>query len=162
MYWGFTNGFFSGPRSPKFVALADCLSNRIKTDQAIAMVDRYYKNNPERLGIWILTARLEAAGPATISGMRMTSLCVVTLLAFSISPAWSRNLSSMDGNVLLTKCHPALQMNDVSPKLSQAEWAAAFYCLGFVQGAMDADSVWQIDQTQALAHGIKTRSIILL
>ena len=94
-----------------------------------------------------------------LTAMRITSLlCAVTLLAFSASPAWSRNLSSVDGNVLLTKCHPALQMADVSPKLSQDEWTAAFYCLGFVQGAMDADAVWQIDQT--LAHGNKTRSVV--
>jgi hypothetical protein len=61
----------------------------------------------------------------TISGMRITSLlCAVTLLAFSASPAWSKNLSSVDGNVLLTKCQPALHMTDVSPKLSQDEWAS--------------------------------------
>ena len=92
--------------------------------------------------------------------MRITLLCAVTLLALSASSAWSRNLSSVDGNVLLTKCHPALQMAEVSPKLSQDEWAVAFYCLGFVQGAMDADAVWQIDQTRALARGIKTRSVV--
>jgi hypothetical protein len=51
-------------------------------------------------------------------------------------------------------------MAEVSPKLSQDEWAAAFYCLGFVQGVVDADGMWQIDQTRALAHGIKTRAIV--
>ena|ERR1019366_4853877 len=69
-----------------------------------------------------------------------------------------RSLSSVDGNVLLTKCHPALEMTDVSPKLSEAEWAAAFYCLGFVQGAMDADAIWQVAETKA--HQTTTRSIL--
>lgn len=46
-------------------------------------------------------------------------------------------------------------MAEVSPKLSEQEWAAAFYCLGFVQGVMDADAIWQVGETQA--HGTKAR-----
>jgi hypothetical protein len=91
--------------------------------------------------------------------MRMTSLlCAVVLLAFSASPARARNLSSVDGNVLLTKCQPAQHMTDTSPKLSQAEWEAAWYCLGFVQGVMDADAVWQVGETQA--HGTKNSNLV--
>jgi hypothetical protein len=50
MYMGFTNGFFAGPRSPKFLAFADCLESRMTSDQAIAMIDKYYKDNPQRWG----------------------------------------------------------------------------------------------------------------
>ncbi|MGA2537347.1 MAG: Rap1a/Tai family immunity protein, partial [Terracidiphilus sp.] len=64
----------------------------------------------------------------------------------------------MDGNTLLAKCHPAEQMAEVSPKLTNDEWAAAFYCLGFVQGAMDADAIWQTGE--AKIPGQKTRSIL--
>jgi hypothetical protein len=90
--------------------------------------------------------------------MRTLLLCAVVLLVLPALPACARNLSSVDGNVLLTKCHPALQMAEVTPKLSQDEWAAAFYCLGFVQGAMDADAVWQTALTKAL--GAKAHSIL--
>jgi hypothetical protein len=90
--------------------------------------------------------------------MRTLLLCAVVLLVLPALPACARNLSSVDGNVLLTKCHPALQMAEVTPKLSQDEWAAALYCLGFVQGAMDADAVWQTAQTKAL--GAKAHSIL--
>lgn len=90
--------------------------------------------------------------------MKTLLLSVVVLSAFSASSAWARNLSSVDGNTLLTKCHPALQMTEVSPKLSHDEWSAAFYCLGFVQGAMDADAVWQTAETKAL--GTRARSIL--
>lgn len=90
--------------------------------------------------------------------MKTLLLCAVVLSVLPALPARARNLSSVDGNVLLTKCHPALQMAEVTPKLSQDEWTAAFYCLGFVQGAMDADAVWQTAQTKAL--GAKAHSIL--
>ena len=91
--------------------------------------------------------------------MRTLLLCAVVLSVLSTLPACARNLSSVDGNVLLTNCHPALQMAEVSPKLSQDEWTAAFYCMGFVQGAMDADAVWQTALTKAL--GAKAYSVVL-
>lgn len=50
-YLGFTNGFFSGPRSPKFLALADCLEMHITSDQAVAMIAKYYTENPQRWGM---------------------------------------------------------------------------------------------------------------
>jgi hypothetical protein len=90
--------------------------------------------------------------------MRTLLLCATVLSVLSSSPAWGRNLSSVDGNILLKNCHPALQMAEVSPKLSQEEWTAASYCMGFVQGAMDADAIWQTAQTKAL--GAKARSIL--
>ena len=78
--------------------------------------------------------------------MKTLLLCATVLSLFPSSSAWARNLSSVDGNILLTKCHPALQMAEVSPKLSQEEWMAAFYCLGFVQGlsshSKSVDLLW--------------------
>jgi len=47
LYLGFTNGFFAGPRSQNFVSLLNCLE-KLSADQAIAMVDKYYKENPQR------------------------------------------------------------------------------------------------------------------
>ena len=61
----------------------------------------------------------------------------------------ARNLSAVDGNMLLTKCHAAERMTEVSPKLTEDEWSAAFHCLGFVQGVMAADSIWQTALTKA-------------
>lgn len=67
MYWGFTNGFFAGPRPPKFLALADCIEQRITSNQAIAMIDKYYKENPQRwgmpLGQEIIAALIVIDGP---------------------------------------------------------------------------------------------------
>ncbi len=67
MYMGFTNGFFAGPRSPHFIALADCIEQHIPSDQAIAMIDKYYKENPQRwgmpLGQEIVAALIVKDGP---------------------------------------------------------------------------------------------------
>jgi hypothetical protein len=49
-------------------------------------------------------------------------------------------------------------MSEVTPKLSNDEWAAALYCLGFVQGTMDADAIWQTAETKAL--GAKARPLL--
>lgn len=48
LYFGFTNGLFVGPRSTKFLTLVNCLEERMTSDQAIAMIDKYYKDNPQR------------------------------------------------------------------------------------------------------------------
>jgi hypothetical protein len=49
LYAGFTNGFFSAPSSDKGkAALADCIMKNIPIQQALAMIDKYYKDNPER------------------------------------------------------------------------------------------------------------------
>jgi len=50
-YNGFTNGFFAGPRSPAFLSLADCIDENVSYEQAIAMIDKYYKANPEKWNI---------------------------------------------------------------------------------------------------------------
>ena len=51
MYMGFTNGFFAGPRSPKFLSLLNCIEKNIPSAQAIPMIDKYYKENPQRWGM---------------------------------------------------------------------------------------------------------------
>jgi hypothetical protein len=67
LYWGFTNGFFAGPRSPLFIALANCIEAHIKSSQALAMIDKYYKDNPQRwnipLGIGVVEALTVRDGP---------------------------------------------------------------------------------------------------
>jgi hypothetical protein len=61
-------------------------------------------------------------------------------------------LSSVDGSKLLSKCHAATKLDDVSPNLTREEYGAAFYCLGFVQGAMDASTVFQTAEHKALGQ----------
>jgi hypothetical protein len=46
LYLGWTNGFMHR-RGPKGGALADCLET-MATKQAVAMVDKYYKDHPEK------------------------------------------------------------------------------------------------------------------
>ena len=55
--------------------------------------------------------------------MKIFPLVAVILFGFGASIAEARNLSSVDGNTLLTKCHAAEQMAEVSPKLSPEEWS---------------------------------------
>jgi hypothetical protein len=90
--------------------------------------------------------------------MKTFILAAVVLSVLGASSAWARNLSAMDGNTLLTKCHAAERMAEVSPKLTNDEWAAGFFCLGFVQGVMDADQIWQTAESKAL--GAKARSLL--
>jgi hypothetical protein len=67
LYIGFTNGFFTGPRSPKFLVLMNCVEKNIPATQAIAMIDKYYKENPQRwgmpLGQEIVAALIVKDGP---------------------------------------------------------------------------------------------------
>ena len=64
---GFTNGFFAGPRTSAFLSFDECLENNLTTVQAIAMVDKYYKENPEKwnlpLGNGIVLALIVKGGP---------------------------------------------------------------------------------------------------
>jgi hypothetical protein len=82
--------------------------------------------------------------------MKILVLLVGVLAAVIALPAHARNLSSVDGNTLLVECHAAQQMDEVSPKLNSNEWAAGLYCLGFVQGVVDADNIWQTAEKKAL------------
>jgi hypothetical protein len=65
LYWGWTNGFLQG-RGAGAVDLANCLET-MTTDQAMAMVDKHYKDHPERwsrpLGAEILIAVTVDGGP---------------------------------------------------------------------------------------------------
>jgi Rap1a immunity proteins len=88
-----------------------------------------------------------------------TLLVTAVLLIFGASQAQARNLSAMDGKTLLTDCHAAERMDEVSPKLTKEEWSAGFYCLGFVQGTIDADNIWQTAETKAL--GSKALPLVL-
>jgi len=75
-----------------------------------------------------------------------------------IAHSQQRNLSSVTGSTLITKCQATIHMDDVKPTLSDQEWSAGFYCLGFVQGAMDADSIWGI--AEAKAYGPKAQKLL--
>lgn len=65
IYTGWTNGFIiaRGDRARDFVACLEKLSN----DQAVAMIDKHYRDHPERwannLGTEILLAVTVAGGP---------------------------------------------------------------------------------------------------
>ncbi len=63
---GFTNGLFKGPRSGEFLALASCMGS-VSSQQIIAMIDKYYRNNPEQwdnpIGIGIVSAITVKGGP---------------------------------------------------------------------------------------------------
>lgn len=64
---GFTNGFFAGPRSARFLMLANCIETKIDTAQSIAMVDKFYRDHPEKwnlpIGSGIVSALTIADGP---------------------------------------------------------------------------------------------------
>ena len=82
--------------------------------------------------------------------MKTFALLAGVLGAVLVLPAHARNLSAVDGKTLLANCHAAQQMDEVSPKLNSDEWSAGFYCLGFVQGVVDADNIWQTAAKKAL------------
>jgi len=48
LYIGFVNGYFAGDRSKKYDNLAKCVEKNISVDQALAMIDKYSKENPQR------------------------------------------------------------------------------------------------------------------
>lgn len=49
MYIGWSNGYFSG-RGRQAFPLRFCIENNAPYDQAIAMIDKYYDNHPEKWG----------------------------------------------------------------------------------------------------------------
>jgi hypothetical protein len=63
---GFTNGLFEGPRSAAFLSLAACME-AMQQDEAIAMVDQYYREHPEKWGVpaayGIISAITAKGGP---------------------------------------------------------------------------------------------------
>ena len=65
LYWGWSNGFLQA-RGQRGVEFADCLEG-MTYDQAIAMIDKQYRDNPEKwsrpLGEQILEALTINGGP---------------------------------------------------------------------------------------------------
>jgi hypothetical protein len=66
----FTNGLFKAPRSDAFFTLRECVE-QTDMEQIIAMIDKYYKDNPEKwnlaVGAGIISAITVTGGPC--SGM---------------------------------------------------------------------------------------------
>lgn len=65
-YTGWKNGFFQGRGTARGLELAECLEN-IKTSQAIAMIDKTYKDHPEKwshpFGEQVIAALTVDGGP---------------------------------------------------------------------------------------------------
>jgi hypothetical protein len=65
LYWGWTNGFLQG-RGDGADELDTCLS-KMSIEQAVAMIDKYYKDHPERwsraFGDEVLEALTVDGGP---------------------------------------------------------------------------------------------------
>lgn len=51
LYIGFVNGFFAGDRSQEYDDLAKCIEKNISVDQALGMIDKYSKENPQRWNV---------------------------------------------------------------------------------------------------------------
>jgi len=51
LYTGFVNGFFAGERSRNYDALARCIEKNMSVDQAVAMIDKYSADNPQRWNV---------------------------------------------------------------------------------------------------------------
>lgn len=61
LYAGFTNGYFAAPaKETAKKRLSDCIIKNIPTKQAIAMIDKYYKDNPQRWSTLLAFGILEA------------------------------------------------------------------------------------------------------
>jgi hypothetical protein len=61
LYVGFTNGFFSAPSTDKGKTdFGDCIMKNIPTKQAVAMINKYYKDNPQRWSTPLTLAIIEA------------------------------------------------------------------------------------------------------
>ena len=65
LYWGWTNSFFQA-RGERALKLVDCLDT-MSYEQAIAMIDKHYKDHPEKwsrgLGEQILEALTMSGSP---------------------------------------------------------------------------------------------------
>ena len=65
LYYGWTNGFLQG-MGPNGIRLANCLGG-VTTKQAVAMIEKHYKNHPEKwsrmFGEQILEALTIEGGP---------------------------------------------------------------------------------------------------
>jgi hypothetical protein len=68
MYVGWSNGYFSG-RGAQAFPLRACIEDNVPYSQAIAMIDKYYDNHPEKwssdLSIAIVDALTATGGPCS-------------------------------------------------------------------------------------------------
>jgi hypothetical protein len=68
MYTGWSNGYFSGRGAPAF-PLRKCIEDNIPYSQAIAMIDKYHDDHPEKwsndLSDGIVQALTVAGGPCS-------------------------------------------------------------------------------------------------
>ena len=60
LYFGFTNGFLVYRGPGKFTDLLNCISNHTTPTQALAMIDKYYKDNPQRWNVSFAQGVVEA------------------------------------------------------------------------------------------------------
>ena len=86
----------------------------------------------------------------------MLLLAIAALWIVSAVPTSARNLSAVTGEKLLTACSAAQKTDTDEASLTDADWNEAFFCMGFVQGALDEQAVWQVGDEQShretLAH----------
>jgi hypothetical protein len=68
-YSGFTNGFFLGAKTKGSGAMYRCLEKDVPIPQATAMIDKYYRDNPQRwnipMAITIFEALTVKGGPCS-------------------------------------------------------------------------------------------------
>ena len=60
VYMGFVNGFFAGNRSFAYHDLGKCIDKNISAEQAVAMIDKYSTDNPQRWNATLPTGIIES------------------------------------------------------------------------------------------------------
>jgi len=60
VYMGFINGYFAADRPPAYRTLAMCLDKKVSTEQAVAMIDKYSTDNPQRWTVPLPMGIIEA------------------------------------------------------------------------------------------------------
>lgn len=63
-YTSFTNGLFIAPKYQELIDLSRCLEQTVPYDQAMAMIDKYYKDNPQ---LWNLPFAVGIVQALTVS-----------------------------------------------------------------------------------------------
>jgi hypothetical protein len=78
---------------------------------------------------------------------KLTSMkALIVVICFFVCATASKGgdmFSPATGSTLLTKCHAAEKMDEVSPQLTSEEREAAAFCLGYIQGSVTVDRDWQ-------------------
>ena len=60
VYMGFVNGFIVGDRPTAYDKFAQCVDRNISAEQAVAMIDKYSTDNPQRWKIPLAVGMVEA------------------------------------------------------------------------------------------------------